>query len=65
VCFEKFVSGLSYGDSILTHGYYLDKPELLGYVPLNDKTCKILEEFGFKWSNVTSSVIAKMELLKV
>ncbi|QEN04710.1 amino acid adenylation domain-containing protein [Thiospirochaeta perfilievii] len=47
---EEFVSSLSYGDSILTHGYYLENIHMLNIVTYNDRTEFLLSILGFQWS---------------
>lgn len=50
--FKDFLSSLTYGDSLLTHGYYLSNTDLLGFVPYNDFTNYILKHLGFTWGSI-------------
>ena len=56
--FEEFVLSLNYGDSLLTHGYYLHNSDLLGVFPYNDLTNHVLHNLGFSWSHIDQKKIA-------
>lgn len=48
--FKEYLATLSYQDSLLTHGYYLNNVKLLGFIPYCDHTLSVLEQLGFSWS---------------
>lgn len=50
--FGEFILSLKHGDSLLTHGYYLQNSDLLGLNHLNDFTTHVLGKLGFNWSSI-------------
>jgi surfactin family lipopeptide synthetase B len=49
--YKDYVDNLKYGDSILTHGYYLHNVDLLGIINYNERTEFLLSILGFSWSD--------------
>ncbi len=55
--FEEFITTLEHGDSLLTHGYYLNNSDLLGLNNLNNFTNHVLGHLGFSWSPICQNKI--------
>lgn len=47
-----FIGSLAYGHPLLTHGYYLERINLLNVVPHSEMTNAYLNSLGFKWSSI-------------
>ncbi|MGL1892774.1 MAG: amino acid adenylation domain-containing protein [Spirochaetaceae bacterium] len=50
--FKNYVNNIVYGDSVLTHGYYLENINMLGFIPYCNKTESLLNRLGFNWEPV-------------
>lgn len=58
--FKNYVTNIIYGDSVLTHGFYLKNINMLGFLPYCDKTTNLLGLLGFNWSSVGDNQVDKL-----